>query len=100
MRSTGSTTAPWSWHARGTQVYMGLRELRIPPRLAVLAAVAGVILAVVVAVAMHDRHTVSVQYAQVTAGPLTREVLTSGTLQPAKAVDVGTQVSGTVQTLE
>ena len=40
-----------------------------------------------------------VAQAQVTSGDIAREVLTSGTLEPAEAVDVGSQVSGTIQSL-
>jgi HlyD family secretion protein len=42
---------------------------------------------------------IDVSYAAVTSGPLLREVLTSGTLEPTRAVDAGTQVSGTIQSL-
>jgi HlyD family secretion protein len=43
--------------------------------------------------------SLQITYAQVTKGPVTREVLTSGTLEPAREVDAGVQVSGTVQSL-
>jgi len=36
----------------------------------------------------------------VTVGPIVRTVLATGTLQPTTTVDVGAQVSGTIQTLE
>jgi hypothetical protein len=68
-------------------------------RFFVLAAVAAVILAAVVAVTVHDRPTIDVRSAEVTTGSITREVMTTGTLKPAKAVDAGTQVSGTIQSL-
>jgi RND family efflux transporter MFP subunit len=71
-------------------------------RFFLLAAVAAVILAAVVAVTVHDRldrPTIDVRSAEVTTGSITREVMTTGTLKPAKAVDAGTQVSGTIQSL-
>jgi HlyD family secretion protein len=43
--------------------------------------------------------SVSVTYADASRGPIAREVLTSGTLQPAREVEVGAQVSGTVLAL-
>jgi HlyD family secretion protein len=42
---------------------------------------------------------VAVTFADATRGPITREVLTSGTLEPAREVEVGAQVSGTVQSI-
>src|SRR5262245_10558439 len=42
----------------------------------------------------------AVQTAAVTSGPIIREVLSTGTFQPARAVDVGAAVSGTLQSLE
>ena len=46
------------------------------------------------------RAPIHVTYARVTTGPVAREVFTTGTLEPAQAVDVGSQVSGTIQTLD
>jgi HlyD family secretion protein len=46
-----------------------------------------------------NRPQITVSEAVVSEGPIVREVLTSGTLEPAEAVDVGSQVSGTVQSL-
>ncbi|HEY7497622.1 MAG TPA: efflux RND transporter periplasmic adaptor subunit [Vicinamibacterales bacterium] len=45
------------------------------------------------------RQSLQISYEEVTAGPLDREVLTSGTLEPAREVEVGAQVAGTVQSL-
>lgn len=42
---------------------------------------------------------VAVTDAAATRGPISREVLTSGTLEPAREVEVGAQVSGTVQSI-
>jgi HlyD family secretion protein len=42
---------------------------------------------------------VTVVYGDVSRGPVMREVLTSGTLEPANEVEAGAQVSGTVQSL-
>jgi len=46
------------------------------------------------------RPEVQVERARVTAGPITRRILATGTVQPVTTVDVGTQVSGAVQSLE
>jgi RND family efflux transporter MFP subunit len=43
---------------------------------------------------------IHVTTAPVTAGIITRQVIASGTLHPSRKVDVSTQVSGTVQSLE
>ena len=70
-------------------------------RLPFYAATAGV--AIVVAVLLIREESpapVRVAYAPVTRGAVEREVLTSGTLEPAKIVNAGTQVSGTIQTLD
>ena len=45
------------------------------------------------------RPLLSVSVAEVTRGPISREVLSSGVLEPKAAVDVGSQVSGTIQSL-
>ena len=43
---------------------------------------------------------VHVERAEVTAGTITRRVVATGTVQPVTTVDVGTQVSGMVQSLD
>ena len=43
---------------------------------------------------------VEVSTSTVTAGPITRHIVATGTLQAVTTVDVGTQVSGIVQSLE
>jgi RND family efflux transporter MFP subunit len=43
---------------------------------------------------------IHVTTAPVTAGTITRQVIASGTLNPSKKVDVSTQVSGTIQSVE
>ncbi len=40
-----------------------------------------------------------VQTAEVTVGPIARRILVSGTLEPARIVEVGSQVSGTIASL-
>ncbi len=57
-------------------------------------------LVAVAVVVLHGRPNVRVSFSDVTNGSITRVTMTTGTLEPAQAVDVGTQVSGTVQTLE
>ena len=60
----------------------------------------GLVLAVGVGIRLlESTPKLNVAHAQVTNGDIAREVLTSGTLEPAEAVDVGTQVSGTIQSL-
>jgi RND family efflux transporter MFP subunit len=62
-----------------------------------ILAISAVVLMVVLVVSR--KPSVQVVFGQVTTGTIAREVLTSGTLEPASVVDVGTQVSGTVQSL-
>jgi HlyD family secretion protein len=50
--------------------------------------------------AFHARPEVQIERAEVTAGAITRRVVATGTVQPVTAVQVGTQVSGRVQSLE
>ena len=64
----------------------------------IVAAVAiGAIVAIVV-IARDENH-LQVQTADVTSGPIARRVLVSGTLEPARMVEVGSQVSGTIASL-
>ena len=51
------------------------------------------------AVRTRNRDRVQVQAAEVTTGPIARRVLVSGTLEPARMVEVGSQVSGTIASL-
>jgi HlyD family secretion protein len=66
----------------------------------VLSSAAGVVVLATVVAILQRRPTLQLASAEVTRGSITREVLTTGTLEPEKAVDAGTQVSGTVQALE
>ena len=50
--------------------------------------------------AFHAKPEVQIERAEVTAGAITRRVVATGTVQPVTAVQVGTQVSGRVQSLE
>lgn len=64
----------------------------------VLAAVAlGAAAALVVLT--RDRHAVQIQTAEVTNGPIARRVLVTGTIEPLRMVEVGSQVSGTIASL-
>jgi HlyD family secretion protein len=65
--------------------------------LSVVVAVAALLMAVAL---LHRRPTVRVAYTDVTQGSITRQVMTSGTLEPENAVDTGSQVSGTVQSID
>ena len=64
----------------------------------IVAAVAlgGIVAIVVIA---RDQNHLQVQTADVTTGPIARRVLVSGTLEPARMVEVGSQVSGTIASL-
>src|SRR5262245_47127178 len=46
------------------------------------------------------REPIDIKTAQVTHGDVLRRVMVSGTLQPAKTVAIGSQVSGTVQSID
>lgn len=50
--------------------------------------------------ATRDRDAVQVQTADVTTGPIARQVLVTGTLEAARQVEVGSQVSGTVASID
>lgn len=49
--------------------------------------------------AVHSSAALQVTTAAVTRGPIVRQILTTGTLQPAENVEVGAQVTGIVQSL-
>jgi HlyD family secretion protein len=51
---------------------------------------------VAIVVITRDEDHVQVQTTDVTSGPVARRVLVSGTLEPARMVEVGSQVSGTI----
>ena len=72
----------------------------MPKRYLVLAAISAVVIVIAAVVVLHGRPNVRVSFSDVTTGSITRLTMTTGTLEPARAVDVGTQVSGTVQTLD
>ena len=78
-----------------------LRGVNRPNRWAsagIVAAVAiGAIVAIVV-IARDDNH-LQVQTAEVTSGPIARRVMVSGTIEPARMVEVSSQVSGTIASL-
>jgi HlyD family secretion protein len=69
-------------------------------RPAQVAIVIGAVLASVGAWTLRPRPEVQVETAQVTAGPIARRVVATGTVTAVRTVDVGTQVSGIVQSLE
>ena len=68
-------------------------------RIGALAIVTAVV-AAAAAWIVGPRPEVQVERAAVTRGPIARRILATGTVQPVSTVDVGTQVSGTVQSLE
>ncbi len=63
-----------------------------------MAAVAIGAIVAIVAIARDDNH-LQVQTAEVTSGPIARRVMVSGTLEPARMVEVSSQVSGTIASL-
>jgi len=68
--------------------------------LLVLSAVAGAVMLTWLFVQLRGGPDLELSTADVTAGPVVRRVLTTGTLTPMRTVDVGAQVSGTIQSLE
>jgi multidrug efflux pump subunit AcrA (membrane-fusion protein) len=64
----------------------------------ILAAVASGAIVAIVGIARDEYH-LHVQTADVTSGPISRRLLVSGTLEPARMVEVGSQVSGTITSL-
>ena len=70
------------------------RKSQLLMTLAVVLALIGI-----VAWRVERRPRVAVTLGDVSRGPISREVLTSGTLEPAREVETGAQVSGTVQSV-
>jgi len=69
-------------------------------RWAFVAIIAAVAVAIAAAGVMtRDRGAVQIQTADVTSGPIARRILVSGTLEPLRQVEVGSQVSGTIASL-
>ncbi len=65
----------------------------------IVALVAGLaVIAAVVGTRGGDK--VQVQTTEVTSGPIVRRALVTGTLEPARMVEVGSQVSGTIAAIE
>ena len=60
----------------------------------------GALLGAMSAWALHTTPEVQLATARVSAGPITRSVLATGTLQAVTTVEVGSQVSGIVESLE
>ena len=62
-------------------------------------ALLAVVIGGALAWAFHTTTEVQVSTATVTVGPIARRIFATGTLQPVTTVEVGTQVSGIVQTV-
>jgi HlyD family secretion protein len=62
--------------------------------------VSGTVVAGVAAGALRSTPELHVEYAPATAGPITRRIVATGTVQPVITVAVGAQVSGIVQSLD
>lgn len=67
---------------------------------AAIALALATLAVVVIVAASRDRDRVQVQTADVTTGPVARQVLVTGTLEPARQVEVGSQVSGTIASID
>jgi HlyD family secretion protein len=91
-------------HPRDISDVLGVDEVPRGRRYVKLAAAALVLLAIIAAVAWYSatRTGAAVQYktAPVTRGDLTVTVTATGTVQPVNQVDVGTEISGTIRTVE
>ena len=62
--------------------------------------VSGTVVTGAAAWALHSTPEVQVERAPVTAGPITRRIVATGTVQPVTTVAIGAQVSGIVQSLD
>src|SRR5688572_20220061 len=90
--------------ARDIATVLGLEEKPRGRRLVRLGA-AGLLLVTMIAAllwyqARRDGATVQYKTAPVTRGDLTVIVTATGTVQPVNQVDVGTEISGTIRTVE
>ena len=68
-------------------------------RWALISAAAAAVLAAILYLRADRGPNIQVVTAAVTNGPITRHVLVTGTLEPARMVEVGSQVSGTIGSL-
>lgn len=91
-------------NARDISEVLGLDEVPRSRRRVRLAAAAVLFVAIIAAVVWYSatRYSTAVQYktAPVTRGDLTVVVTATGTVQPVNQVDVGTEISGTIRTVE
>jgi HlyD family secretion protein len=91
-------------NARDITEVLGLNEVPRARRWARFTAAALLLLAIIAAVAWYSatRYSAAVQYktAPITRGDLTVIVTATGTVQPVNQVDVGTEISGTIRTVE
>ena len=69
-------------------------------RWAVVVAVMTAVALVALVMTRGGGEDLQVQTAEVTVGPIARRILVSGTLEPARIVEVGSQVSGTIASLD
>ena len=69
------------------------------PRLILFGASLVVAIGLAAAVVHRREPGITVETSAVTTGTITRQVLATATLEPSKAVEVGTQVSGTISSL-
>ena len=91
-------------HPRDISEVLGLDEAPRSRRRVQLAAAALLLVAIIAAVAWYfaTRSSAVVQYktAPVIRGDLTVVVTATGTVQPVNQVDIGTEISGTIRTVE
>jgi RND family efflux transporter MFP subunit len=71
-----------------------------PYRWAVVVAVTTAVVLAAIVMTRGGGDDLQVQTAEVTVGPIARRVLVSGTLEPARLVEIGSQVSGTIASLD
>ena len=89
----------WTRHVTGRPRSRILDHGDAIPLGSLVALVAGLaVIAVFVSTRGGDK--VQVQTAEVTSGPIVRRALVTGTLEPARMVEVGSQVSGTIASIE
>jgi HlyD family secretion protein len=91
-------------NARDISDVLGLEEVPRSRRRVKFAAAALLLVAIIAAVVWYSgrRYSAAVQYqtAPITRGDLTVIVTATGTVQPVNQVDVGTEISGTIKTVE
>ena len=79
---------------------MGMRIMGMRYRWALIVALVAGLVVIAAFVSTRGGDKVQVQTTEVTSGPIVRRALVTGTLEPARMVEVGSQVSGTIASIE